>query len=103
MNNISQDIRLKCCCLFIVGHSSVKIMLEKTDHQVVDSSEECPYVELMVNSSSSCVCRPVFQREQKKKNRLFIVFLTLSLQFGPKATAGGILTQQYHIYFPVHS
>lgn len=66
MNNISADIRLECCCLFIVGHPSV-IMLEKTDHQVVESSEECPYVELMVNSSTSCVCRPVFQRERKKE------------------------------------
>lgn len=67
MYNISADIRLECCCLFIVGHSSVKIMLEKTDHQVVESSEECPYVELMVNSSSSCVCRTVSGENKKKR------------------------------------
>lgn len=67
MYNISADIRLECCCLFIVGHSSLKIMLEKTHHQVVESSEECPYVELMVNSSSSCVCRTVSGENKKKE------------------------------------
>lgn len=65
MYNISAGLNVAVSSLLAIP--LWKIMLEKTDHQVVESSEECPYVELMVNSSSSCVCRPASGENKKKE------------------------------------